>query len=184
MTQFSRKTDLLLRWGLNVTAILDKNTRANCHRFWDKILFRLTCYNVTNGPYFLGRNVQDLGGRTIPLLRVGMNVTVVNCHIRRFVGWTLQSGRNVTCCRHCILWRTQPETKMLCYFIYKCQSNTIVSHLCKGWKIKALKNSRIIIKIGKYSVICPQYALSIFTHIIPCERVPFSTTTNRKKEKS
>ncbi len=71
-----------------------KNTGKKCHRLWDKLLqwdevshhdklskfSRSECHNVrwTDNPSTLRRNV-----------------TLVNCHIRRFVTWTLWLGWKV-----------------------------------------------------------------------------------------
>ncbi len=50
---------------------------------------KLTCHTVTNHP-----NITFFG--TYNRSTMSKNVTVVNCHNRRFVGWTLRLGQNVT----------------------------------------------------------------------------------------
>ncbi len=92
-----------------------KNMGTKCHRLWDKLLQRVRLSHC-NKPSTLSRSECHNFGWTDNLSTLRWNVTVVNCHSRRFVrcmlrldriviwlvcGWTDRQGTPfVTCLIH------------------------------------------------------------------------------------
>ncbi len=94
MGKFFGKMDLLLRWHEMSQQSWTKNTRTKCHRLWDKILQWGSLSHCDIPSKFIRSECQNLGWTDNPSTS-RRNVTVVKCHSRRFVGWTLSLGRNV-----------------------------------------------------------------------------------------
>ncbi len=89
-----RKNGHFVMLGRNVTAKLNRNTRSKCHRIWDKIL-QWDSLSHSEKPFkFIRSECHNLGW-TDNLSTMRLNVTVVNCHSRRFVGWMLRLVWNV-----------------------------------------------------------------------------------------
>jgi hypothetical protein len=71
-----------------------KNTWTKCHRLWVKIIQCVGLSLCDKQSKFTRSECHNLGWTDNPST-LRRNVTVVNCHSRRFVGWTLRLGRNV-----------------------------------------------------------------------------------------
>ncbi len=87
-----------------------KNTWTKCHRLWDKILHWVGLSHCDKPSKFTRSECHNLGwtDNPSPLRR---NVTVVNCHSIRFVGWMRRLGWNV-------VWSVRGWTAQL-YFLIK-----------------------------------------------------------------
>ncbi len=94
MGEFLGKMDLLLRWDEMSQQSWTKNTRTKCHRLWDKILQWDALSHCDKPSKFTRWECHNLGWMD-NLSTLRQNVTVVKCHSRRFVGWTLSLGQNV-----------------------------------------------------------------------------------------
>ncbi len=94
MGEFFRKMDLLLCWDEMSEQSWMKNMRTKCHRLWDKILQWDGLSHCDKLSKFTRSECHNLGWTDNPST-LRRNVTVVKCHSRRFVGWTLCLGQNV-----------------------------------------------------------------------------------------
>jgi hypothetical protein len=87
MGEFFGKMDLLLRWDEMSQQSWMKNSRTKCHRLWDEISQWDGLSHCDKPSKFTRSESHNLGWTD--------NVTVVKCHSRWFVGWTLSVGQNV-----------------------------------------------------------------------------------------
>ncbi len=91
---FLCKMDLLLCWDKMSQQSWMKNMQTKCHRLWDKILQQDGLSHCDKPSKFTRLECHNLGWTDNPSA-LKWNVTVVNCHSRRFVGWMLSLGQNV-----------------------------------------------------------------------------------------
>jgi hypothetical protein len=72
-----------------------KCTHTKSHRLWDKMALWNSLSLCDKPSKFTRSECHNLGWTDNPST-LRRNVTVVNCHSRQFVRWTLRLGRNVT----------------------------------------------------------------------------------------
>ncbi len=94
MGQFFGKMDLLLCWDEISQQSWTKNMQTKCHRLLDKILQWDGLSHRDKLSKFTRSECHDLGWMD-NLSTLRRNVTVVNCHSRWIIGWTLSLGWNV-----------------------------------------------------------------------------------------